>query len=168
MATKAILISRFIGPLGILLFCCCNKNNNDAPTSQNHIYATITPVSGSPLIIDAVGDNAIFSAGGLLPAVGLEAKNDANAELDLMFGVPLSPGIYPFYCYYEVNSASSTTPIYDNNQTYVSSPGSVSITAVSDHHIEGSFNANCKTTPGSPGSPDSVIINGTFKGDYKP
>jgi len=165
MATKAILISRFIGPLGILLFCCCNKNNNDAPTSQNHIYATITPVSGSPLIIDAVGDNAIFLDGGILPGVGLQAKNDAHAQLDFIIGDTPNPGVYPFILTYEVNSTSPTAPVYDNNPTYVSNPGSVNITAVSDHHIEGSFNATCKI---GLGSPDSVIINGTFKGDYKP
>jgi hypothetical protein len=145
MMIKAICISRFIGSLGIILFCSCNKNNNHTPTSQNQIYATITPVSGSPLIINAVGDNAIFLAGGLLPGVGLQAKNDAHAQLDFIIGDTPNPGAYPFFLTYEVNSTSSTAPVYDNNPSYVSNPGSVNITAVSNHHIEGCFNAICKT-----------------------
>jgi hypothetical protein len=60
--------------------------------------------------------------------------------------------------------ADPNTPIFSNSGI---NKGSITFTVVNDHHLEGYFNAiSLCNSPGCAFGIDSVIIAGTFKGDF--
>ena len=150
--------------ISIIFYACKKDGQSTLPPNNNQIIATIVLSSGSILNINASGSKAIL---GLFSGFGgpgyIDGTNAANAAVYI--------NVYPkisstgtingrnagFWCQYRQNVTSFSTPIYENSGA---SSGSITFTSVSNLYLEGSFNAVCRN------GTDSVIVSGTFKGDY--
>jgi hypothetical protein len=146
-----------------LFLYSCKKNNDTAPQNNDEVKATIVPSSGNTITINATGAKAKIGKDIYGIAFYIVGTNDANAGVNVSFPSITVPGTYSHLCEYRVNAASQTTPIYINASSFVTNRGNVTITALTDHHIEGTFSATCKTHSGAT---DSVAVTGSFKGDY--
>ena len=165
------LISR--STYGMILFLTfflysCNKNSVPAPSNNNLLNASVSLSSGNTVTINATDSKVKFSKDVFGYAL-ISGLNNDNAEVNISFQTLTSPGTYSLYCEYRVDAKSIPNLIYANtfaaNQpnglpTY---QGSVTITAVTLSHIEGTFSATCKT---SINATDSAMVTGSFNGDY--
>ena len=98
----------------------------------------------------------------------IDATNTSNAAVYMSIFVPATtcvttPGTYNFNCEYRVDVSSVSTPIYSN--LLATNRGSITFTTINDHYMEGFFNAICRCASLGCGT-DSVVVSGTFKGDY--
>jgi hypothetical protein len=163
------LISR--STYGIILFLTfflysCNKNSE--PANNNLLNASVSLSSGNIVTINATGSKVKFSKD-IFGYALISGLNGDNAEVNINFQTLSSPGTYGLYCEYRVDAKSTPNLIYANtyaaNQAngFPTYQGSVTITAVTLSHIEGTFSATCKT---SLNASDSAIVTGSFKGDY--
>ena len=149
----------------LIIFCACKKDSSPTlPPNHNEVSATIILSNGSSNTFNASGPKArlgLFS--GFSGPGYIDGTNAANAAVYI--------NVYPkisstgtingrnagFWCQYRQNVTSNSTPIYENSGA---SSGSITFTSVSNQYLEGSFNAVCRN------GTDSVIVSGTFKGDY--
>ena len=156
---------------GMILFLAfflysCNRNSEPAPS--NLLNASVSLSSGNTVTINATDSKVKFSKDVFGYAL-ISGFNRDNAEVNISFQTLTSPGTYSLYCEYRVDAKSTPNLIYANtfaaNQPngFPTYQGSVTITAVTLSHIEGTFSATCKT---SINATDSAIVNGSFKGDY--
>ena len=161
------LISRSV--YGMILFLTfflysCNKNSEPA----NLLNASVSLSSGNTVTINATGSKVKFSKDVFGYAL-ISGLNSDNAEVNISFQTLTSPGTYSLYCEYRVDAKSTPNLIYANtfaaNQPngFPTYQGSVTITAVTLSHIEGTFSATCKT---SINATDSAMVTGSFNGDY--
>ena len=161
------LISR--SAYGMILFLTfflysCNKNSEPA----NLLNASVSLSSGNTVTINATGSKVKFSKDVFGYAL-ISGLNSDNAEVNISFQTLTSPGTYSLYCEYRVDAKSTPNLIYANtfaaNQPngFPTYQGSVTITAVTLSHIEGTFSATCKT---SINATDSAMVTGSFNGDY--
>ena len=161
------LISR--SAYGMILFLTfflysCNKNSEPA----NLLNASVSLSSGNTVTINATGSKVKFSKDVFGYAL-ISGLNSDNAEVNISFQTLTSPGSYSLYCEYRVDAKSTPNLIYANtfaaNQPngFPTYQGSVTITAVTLSHIEGTFSATCKT---SINATDSAMVTGSFNGDY--
>ena len=165
---KNVFSLKYIGYGLILsfLFSSCGKNNNATPS--NLLNATVALSSGNTITINATGTKATAYKDdfGFAHISGL---NSANAEVNISFQTLSSPGTYNLYCEYRVDAKSTPNLIYANTfaqsqpNGFPTYQGSVTLTAVTPSHIEGTFSALCKT---SINATDSAMVTGSFKGDY--
>lgn len=155
----------------LLLISCffsCKKGNN-IPPNNNEMKATVVVSTASTININAAGTKARMGCS-LFGGTYVEGTNEANAAVyittnSINFSCITSPGIYSFACQYRPNVADPNTPIYSNIGP---NPGSITFSTVNDHYMQGTFNAVCRCiTPGNCiSNVDSVIVTGSFKGDY--
>jgi len=148
----------------------CNKNKDTAPPNTNEFNATVLLTTGATVTINAKGSKAKIGCTFLGGGNFLYGTNDNNEYVHLGsiygpgFTCVSSPGTYPLTCEFRKNVTDPNTRIWSNigmNQ------GSITITVINDHYMEGHFNAVSKcVSVGCGSSPDSVVINGTFKGNY--
>lgn len=140
----------------------CKKQEETKTQYNNEVKATIVHSSGNTININATGAKATANKD-IYGITYISGTNEANAGVNISFQTIMIPGTYSHLCEYRVNTTSLTTPIYVNSSSFVTNSGKIMITAVSDHHIEGTFTATCKTHMGAT---DSVTVTGSFKGDY--
>jgi hypothetical protein len=154
---------KYIKAAIFLMICCSSSCKKLWPPNNNELRATAKLISGETVVIKAMGSNAEmfcyvgFSIGnsGLYPGLGLQTFDPNNR------GCINSPGTYSgsdFWCTFK-RDTGMFSPLYSN--IGVSNPGSITFTAFSEKYVECHFTAICKH-----GANDSVIINGTFKGDF--
>ena len=146
----------------ISYFTSCKKNGAPTPTNNNEVKATVV-TSGGTININATATKALMGCASLGGGTYVDGTNASNAAVYISLyasGVMCvtSPGTYTFSCQYRPDVLSPSTPIYVNSG--VSDPGSITFTAINDHHMEDYFNAVCRYNT------DSVTVNGTFKGDH--
>lgn len=149
----------------------CKKKNDTNSTNNNEVNVTVVISPTSTININAKGSKATMGCS-FNAFVGttnqVAGTNENNAAVYIQ--IPLSslcvtsPGTYSFSCEYRKNVADPNTPIWANNGI---NRGSITFTAVNDHYWEGNFNAVCRcVSTGCVFGVDSVIVNGTFKGDH--
>ena len=148
----------------------CKKKPDAAPPNTNEVNATVVVSPTSTITINAKGSNAklgcSFWGGGNF----ISGTNETNAAIYIAYvngsgaSCVSNPGTYNFSCEYRKNGTDSNTPIWSNNGA---NRGSITFTAINDHYMEGFFNAVSRCNYGSCViGVDSVIINGTFKGNF--
>lgn len=138
------------------LFSSCGKNNTGTP--NNELNATVALSSGNTITFNGKA-TAYKDVWGYAHISGI---NSANAEVNISFQTLSSPGTYNLWCEYRVD-ASTIYSDHNYVNTQATNKGSVTITAVSSNHVEGTFTATCKT---SMNATDSAIVTGSFKGYY--
>ena len=151
-------------------FATCKKGSDDPPPNNNEVKATILLPSGNTININATTTKALMGCS--ISLVGgsthIDATNSANAAVYMSIFVPATtcvttPGTYNFICEYRVDISSASTPIYSN--LTATNRGTITFTTINDHYMEGFFNAICRCASAGCGT-DSVVVSGTFKGDY--
>src|SRR5688572_1089611 len=154
------------------LFTGCKKKNDTQPPNNNELNATVIISPGNTININATGSKArmgCFPWGGGTFVAG---TGEAHAAVYISyvfsnsstFACITAPGTYDFSCEYRKNIADPNTPIFSKIGT---NRGSITFTVVNDHHMEGYFNAvSWCNSFGCAFRIDSVIIAGTFKGDF--
>lgn len=140
----------------------CKKDDTDEPANTNEVNATVVLSSGGTVTISAKGTKAILGLSSPLGGPGyIDGTNSANAAVYInLYPAITMTGTFGFNqgytCQYRPDVTSMTSPIYTNSGI---DPGSITITTVNDHYLEGSFSAICRYQG------DSVIVSGTFKGN---
>ncbi len=148
----------------IIITSACKKTNDALlPPNNNEVNASVVLSSGTTVIINAKGTKAPMGLSGVFGAPGfVDGTSASNAAVYIEIYPSISSTgtfVYAqgFRCQYRTNVADPNTPIYQNNGI---NAGSITFTTVNNNYIEGNFNAVCRLNT------DSVIISGTFKGDY--
>jgi len=158
----------FILPLLISCFISCKKKNEVAVNS-NEVKATVVVSPTTTINISATATKALMGCASLGGGTYVDGTSASNAAVYISLyasGVMCvtSAGTYNFSCEYRKNVADPNTPIFSNNGM---NRGSITFTTVNDHYMEGFFTAVCRCNSGGCVSGvDSVIVNGTFKGDH--
>jgi len=152
------------------LFTGCKKKIDTPPPNNNEMKATVIVSSGSTINIDAAGSKAAMGCSLFGGGTFVSGTNPDNAAAYISYvhsaglSCITSPGTYNFSCEYRKNIADPNTPIYSNIGI---NRGNITFTVVNDHYMEGYFNAvSWCNSPGCAFRIDSVIIAGTFKGNY--
>jgi len=158
----------FILLLLVSCFISCNKKN-DIAANNNEVKATVVVSPTSTITINAKGSKAFMGTTIFGVGTHIDGTNEANAAVYITafsggIMAVTSPGTYSFICEYRTNVANQNTPIFSNNGM---NGGSITFTAINDHYMEGFFTAVCRCNSGGcVFGVDSVIVNGTFKGDH--
>ena len=149
----------------IVLFSCNKKSS--PPPNNNEVNATVIVSPSTSVIIDAKGNKArmvrcVILGGGTY----IEGSNGDNAAVLIhayssTSSCVTSPGNYYFYCEYRPNLNDINTPIFSSSSAFMT------FAKISDEYMEGTFSAVCTCTSlGCAFGVDSVIVTGTFKGDF--
>ncbi len=154
------------------LFTSCKKKNDAPPPNNYELKATVIISPGNTININASGSKARMGCSLWGGGTFIEGTGEANAAVYISYVFSNSstfqcvtvPGTYNFSCEYRKNITDPNTPIYSNIGI---NRGSITFTVVNDHHMEGYFNAvSWCNSSGCAFRIDSVIIAGTFKGDF--
>jgi hypothetical protein len=155
----------------VVLICCCIscKKTSTGTKNQNELKATVKLISGETIIINASNGYAKMDCENgfsidnskQYPAPGLALQTYNNSgDCITSAGTYTAPN---FVCSFSQVPGT----VYVNIATAVpgsigaSNPGSITFTSFSNTYVECSFSATCMH-----GANDSVIINGTFKGNH--
>ena len=163
----------------ILIIVCisaCKKKNDVILPNNNEVNATVVVSPTSTITINAKGTKAKMACSILGGGTFIEGTHDNGAAVYINISNPpafsciTSPGTYNFSCEYRKNVADPNTPIWSNipvNGGSITNRGSITLTVANDHYGEGYFNAVAKcVSSGCAYGVDSVIITGTFKGNF--
>lgn len=173
LVIKSIIMKKHIVYAMILITVCisaCKKKNDPIPANNNEVNTTVVISPTSTITINAKGSKVKMGCN--LWGVGtfINGTNDDNAAviISYVYGSGSScvktPGTYNFSCEYRKNVADPNTPIWSNNGA---NRGSITFTAITDNYMEGYFNAVSRCNSGGcVFGVDSVIITGTFKGNF--
>jgi hypothetical protein len=159
-------ITRF---LIVVLICCCISCKRTKTINQNELKATVKLISGEIITISANGLNARMDCengfsidnGNQYPAPGLALQTYNNSgDCITSAGTYAAPN---FVCSFSKVLGTVYVNIATAGPGSVGArdPGSITFTSFSNTYVECSFSATCMHGPN-----DSVIINGTFKGNH--
>ena len=156
----------FVKLLFLFILLSCNKKSSSSP-NNNEVKATVVFSNGTTLNINATGNKALLGCGSMGGGTHVDGINESNAGV--LISVYLNStmcvskaGTYSgmnFGCQYRTDVYSGSSPIYTNNNNGAIN-GSITFVAIDASHMEGYFNAVCYMNS------DSVMVNGTFKGDH--
>ena len=174
MPTKSFNTLRniFLSISLVTLICCCIscKKTSTSANNQNELKATVKLISGEIIVINASSGYARMDCENgfsidnskQFPAPGLALQTYNNSgDCITSAGTYTAPN---FVCSFSQVSGT----VYENIASAVPgsigahNPGSITFTSFSNTDVECSFTATCMH-----GANDSVIINGTFKGNYR-
>lgn len=153
----------------LLIICFISCKTDVEPPNDNEMHATVILSPGNSIIINAKGTKtligcSLFGGGTFIQGT---SESDAAVYLTILGSTNCisSPGIYGFTCEFRKNVADPNTPIYSN---YLGdNHGSITFSEVNDNYVEGFFNATCRCfSPGCTYDVDSVIVSGSFKGNF--
>jgi hypothetical protein len=149
-------------------FISCKKQIN-MPPNNNEVKATVVVSPTSTITINAKGLKAPMGPGFLGIGTFISGTNETGASVYINVHGPgissiANPGTYSYTCEYRTNASGANAAIYSNSGT---NSGSITFTTINENFMEGYFNAVCRCwSPGCVFGVDSVIVTGTFKGDY--
>src|SRR5215204_2417549 len=140
----------------------CKKQPPALPPNHNEFKATVVLVSGSTVTINAAGAKAKMGCAPWGGGTYVNGTSETNARVYCSayssgIACVIAPGTYQCSCEYRPDATSSTTPGYGSTAAH---PGSITFTVFDANHMEGYFDAVCTNNT------DSVVVSGTFKGDY--
>lgn len=147
---KKILIAAII--LG--LYSCEKKDPGIKTYPNNHMEATVSFKSGSQLTINETGNNVTFYKSYLTGGTGVKAVNSRNQAVYIGSG-------YGYSGSYHTNYLAANDSSYEN---YALPADTIIYTVTNGNYQEGNFHFTCIYN--SLSNPDTVIINGSFKGEY--
>jgi len=153
-----------------LIITSCSKDNT-LDISSNNVSATISIGSNAPFQFSATG--AAVRTYPLIanPSTYRVEATDANNN-NLIIGVEnvTQTGTYPFTSNngngltFVKNVGAPSQLTYGTSDPSITNKGSVTITALNNHHIEGTFTASCKNDNNT--GEAAYISNGSFKGNF--
>lgn len=150
----------------MITFSLSCKKKVDLPPNNNEIKASIRYKSGKQIDIHVSGPKARMGCGMLGGGRYVEAYDEVNGSILLSSLTCLnSVGNYNnVYVRFTANVNSQTSPIYENH--IITTPGGptflsiFTIKELRSDYIEGSFSSMAWYQK------DTVLITGTYKGDY--
>ena len=159
----------------IITSCSKDKSPYTPDTSSNNVSATISIGNNAPFQFSATGAAAkIYPLLANPSSYRIEAKDANNNNLIIAVDNVTKTGTYPFTGNYnngdpnglsflkDVGSISQVT--YRTSDPSIINKGSVTITILNNHHIEGLFTAFCKNENNT--SEAAQVSNGSFKGNF--
>jgi hypothetical protein len=157
----------------IIISCSKDKSPYNPDTSSNNVSATISIGNNAPFQFSATGAAAKIYPLLVNPSsYRIDAKDANNNNLIIAVDNVTKTGTYPFTGNYnngdpnglsflkDVGSISQI--LYWTSDPSITNKGSVTITALNNHHIEGLFTAFCKNN----NTGDDAQVNGSFKGNF--
>lgn len=156
----------------IITSCSKDKSPYNLDTSSNNVSASISIGNNAPFQFSVTGATAIMYPLLANPSsYRIEAK-DANNSLIIAVENVTQTGTYPFTgnngigsglsFFKDAGSISQVT--YSTSDPSITNKGSVTITALTNHHIEGLFTAFCKNANNT--NEAAQVSNGSFKGNF--
>ena len=156
----------------IITSCSKDKSPYTPDTSSNNVSATISIGNNAPFQFSATGAAAKIYP--LLASPSTYRIEAINANNQLIIGIEnvTQTGTYPFTgnngignglsFIKDVGSISQVT--YRTSDPSIINKGSVTITVLNNHHIEGVFTAFCKNDQNT--GEAAQVNNGSFKGNF--
>lgn len=145
------------------LLLSCHKDSS-SPPNNNEVKATLFFSNGTTIDFSVTGNKALLGCG---VGSGTYVQGINNANEGLLITISINTlmcvsvaGTYSgdgFGCQYRRNVTFG--PIYTNNKNGVNN-GRITFATINGSYMEGHFSAVCYTNA------DSVVVNGTFKGDH--
>ena len=157
----------------IITSCSKDKSPYNPDTSSNNVSATISISNNAPFQFSATGGVAakIYPLLANPSSYRIEAK-DANNNLIIAVENVTQTGTYPFTgnngignglsFIKDVGSISQVT--YSTADQSITNKGSVTITVLNNHHVEGLFTAVCKNDNNT--GETAQVSNGSFRGNF--
>ena len=143
------------------LISSCGKKST-APANNNEFNATVKYVSGIIAKVNVNGGPALMGCSYITGSYYVQGMNSPNGTVSINF--PDTSG----NCKLGPDTYHNITCLYRSDVTrgeidYVNSSknGSITFITLTSSQMEGYFSAVCYYT-----TADSVIVNGTFKGDH--
>ena len=150
----------------IIISCSKDKSPYNPDTSSNNVSATISIGNNAPFQFSATGAAAKIYPLLVNPSsYRIDAKDANNNNLIIAVDNVTKTGTYPFTGSNSgVGSGLSflAGSLYWTSDPSITNKGSVTITALNNHHIEGLFTAFCKNN----NTGDDAQVNGSFKGNF--
>ena len=152
---------------------CSKKSPYTLDTSSNNVSATISIGSNTPFQFSVTGPEArTYPLLANPTSYRIEARDANNNNLIIAIENVTQTGTYPFTSnngignglsfIKDLGSISQVT--YSTSDASITNKGSVTITALNNHHIEGLFTAFCKNDNNT--GEAAQISNGSFKGNF--
>ncbi|MFT3907791.1 MAG: hypothetical protein QM737_00065 [Ferruginibacter sp.] len=143
-------------PFILILFYSCEKKDPGVYKNQtNHMEATVVLSSGSTVTFNETGQNVTLGISTIMYNYFGTVINEQEQQVYMSdYGIDFKGGYSPYY--------NTDNPIrYEND----SIPGDTIIyTNINGIHREGNFHFTCvRHFP----SLDTVVINGSFKGEFE-
>lgn len=156
----------------IITSCSKDKSPNNPDTSSNNVSATISIGNNAPFQFFATGVAAkIYPLIANPSSYRIEAKDANNKLLIIDVANVTQTGTYPFTGNNGIGNGLSFTNdgtgvtgqlTYYTSDPSITNKGSVTITVLNNHHIEGLFTALGKNSTGEA----AQVSNGSFKGNF--
>ena len=157
----------------IITSCSKDKSPYIPDTSSNNVSVTISIGNNAPFQFSVTGAEARMYPLLANPSTyRIEAKDANNNNLIIAVENVTQTGTYPFTgnngignglsFIKDVGSISQVT--YRTSDPSITNKGSVTITALNNHHIEGLFTAFCKNDNNT--GEAAQVSNGSFKGNF--
>ena len=157
----------------IITSCSKSKPPYIPDTSSNNVSATISIGNNAPLQFSLTGAAAkIYPAFAYPTTYQIDAKDANNNRLGIVIQNVTQTGTYSFTSNNGIGNGLSFTKdegllsqvTYWTSDPSIINKGSVTITVLNDHHIEGLFTASCKNDHNT--GEDAQVSNGSFKGNF--
>lgn len=157
----------------IITSCSKSKPPYTPDTSSNNVSATISIGNNAPFQFSVTGAAAkIYPAFAYPTTYQIDAKDANNNRLGIVVQNVTQTGTYPFTSNNGIGNGLSFTKdegslsqvTYWTSDPSITNKGSVTITVLNDHHIEGSFTASCKNDHNT--GEAAQVSNGSFKGNF--
>jgi len=155
-----------------LIITSCSRDS--APdTSSNNVSATISIGNNAPLQFSLTGAAAkIYPAFAYPTTYQIDAKDANNNRLGIVIQNVTQTGTYSFTSNNGIGNGLAFTKdegllsqvTYWTSDPSIINKGSVTITVLNDHHIEGLFTASCKNDHNT--GEVAQVSNGSFKGNF--
>ena len=171
---KYYFFSTILAVVTLIITSCSKDNSQFIPdTSSNNVSATISIGNNAPFQFSVTGAEArMYPLLANPSSYRIEAKDANNNNLIIAVENVTQTGTYLFTSsngignglsfIKDVGSISQVT--YSTSDPSITNKGSVTITVLNDHHIEGLFTASCKNDHNT--SEAAQVSNGSFKGNF--
>lgn len=157
----------------IITSCSKSKPPYIPDTSSNNVSATISIGNNAPFQFSLTGSAAkIYPVFANPTTYQLDAKDANNNRIGIVVENVTQTGTYPFTSNNGIGNGLSFTKdegllsqaTYWTSDPSIINKGSVTITVLNDHHIEGLFTASCKNNQNT--GEAAQVSNGSFKGNF--
>jgi len=157
----------------IITSCSKDKSPYTPDISLNNVSATISIGNNAPFQFSVAGAAAkIYPAFAYPTTYQIDAKDVNNNRLGIVVQNVTQTGTYPFTSNNGIGNGLSFTKdegllsqvTYWTSDPSIINKGSVTITVLNDHHIEGFFTASCKNDHNT--GETAQVGNGSFKGNF--
>ena len=171
---KNKIFNAMLAIVTLIITSCSKSKPPDIPdTSSNNVSATISIGSNAAFQFSITGSAAkAYQVFANPTTYQVDAKDANNNRLGIVIQNVTQTGTYPFTSNNGIGNGLSFTKdegqlsqaSYWTSDPSIINKGSVTITVLNDHHIEGVFTATCKNENNS--GETAQVTNGSFKGNF--